>query len=105
MKKMMVSLMTLVFAGAMVQKASAGGVGVSVAIGVPAPVHSYGYAPVYYPAPRPVVVYTPPPPVVVYRPPVCAAPRVYVAPPVIGFSFGFGHYGGYRHHFHRHGCW
>ncbi|HLP75830.1 MAG TPA: hypothetical protein VK327_02850 [Candidatus Paceibacterota bacterium] len=56
---------------------------VPVYVAPPAPVYVAPPAPVYY-APAPVVVYRP----------------AYVAPPVIGISFGFG--GG---HHHRRGCW
>jgi hypothetical protein len=32
------------------------------------------------------------------------APPVFVAPPVVSFSFGFGLFGHHHHHFH-HGRW
>jgi hypothetical protein len=64
----------------------------------PAPAPVVAYAPparVVYAAPAPVV-YAAPAPVVVYRPP------VYVAPPVVSFSFGYYRGGGPRHY--RGGC-
>ena len=77
-------------------------------VAYPAPGYGYAYAPapappvayapparVVYAAPAPIV-YAAPAPVVVYRPP------VYVAPPVVSFSFGW--YGGRAPHYYRGGC-
>jgi hypothetical protein len=115
MKKLILGFAALAIAGANVPSARAGdggwstagkvltGVAAGVVIGqalspapayayapaCPAPVYSYGYCP------PPAVVYAPPPPVVVYRAP------VYVAPPVVSFSFGF--WGGHHHHDYWHG--
>ena len=109
MKKMILGLLSLALVGGIVQTASAGGVAASIVVGpqpvygcapvypaYAAPVYGCGYGYRYCPPPR--VVYVPPPPVVVYRPP------VYIAPPVVSFSFGFGFFGP-RHHYYRHGCW
>lgn len=72
----------------------------------PAPVYAYPTYPtttVYYAPPRPVYVHVQPAPVVVYAPPVCIRPvPVYVAPPVVSFSIGFG--GGYPHRPHHRIC-
>jgi hypothetical protein len=134
MKKIILALTTLALAGATIQTASAGDrewatagkvlTGVVAASVIsqalqPQPAYydssyySYGPSYGYSYAPPPRVVYAPPP-VVVYRPP------VYVAPPVVSFSFGYGgyrggyygghhrgYYGGYHGYsnHHRRGCW
>jgi len=77
-------------------------------VAYPTPGYGYTYAPaappavvyapparVVYAAPAPVV-YAAPAPMVVYRPP------VYVAPPVVSFSFGY--YSGCGPRYYRGGC-
>jgi len=93
MKKLILAVAVLVLAGSLVQTAQAGvriGIGIGGSFG--GPVY---YAPGYYAAPAPApayyypqATYVAPAPRVVVAAPLCP-PAVYVAPPVIGFGFGF----------------
>ncbi|MBI3850615.1 MAG: hypothetical protein HY298_10150 [Verrucomicrobia bacterium] len=115
MKKIILAVTLLAFAGTNIQTASAGdrewatagkvltGIAAASIIANAIDYRPGYYAPTYYP-PAPPVYYAPPPvvyaspaPVVVYPPPVYVRPA-----PVVSFSFGFGgcyprhYYGGYH---------
>ena len=107
MKKIILAITILALAGSQVQTAKAGGfpiaagvlggLAVGTAIGA-----TVAHAPVYY-APGPAYPYYPP---VAYRSgPVVYAPPIYVAPPIVGFGFGFGHDTFLRGELERSGLW
>jgi hypothetical protein len=118
MKKIILGLTILVFAGARVQTAAAGdrkwATAGKILTGVAAAAiitHAIDYRPAYYStpyyAPPPTVYYAPPP--VVYAsapravfcpPPVCSCPA-----PVVSFSFGTEGYYPHHHYNGGHYCW
>jgi len=128
MKKIILAITLLTFAGSQVQTAKAGGWGIAAGVlgGVAAgtiigesiahpyyapnyyyaaPPPTYYYPPQTYQAAPPPVAYQPAPPYTVYQPApaVVYAQPVYVRPvPVVTFGFGFGprYYGGYHHYRH-----
>lgn len=118
MKKIILGLTILVFAGAHVQIASAGdrewATAGKILTGVAAAsiiAHAIDYRPAYYStpyyAPPPPVYYTPPP--VVYAPAprevFCQLPVYFRPAPVISFNFGIGGYYPHHHYYGGHYGW
>jgi len=123
MKKIILAVTLLAFAGSQVQKAEArdrgwgiaagvlGGLAVGTAIGASVSQPYYAPQPAYY-APPPTYYAPPPvyyqpaqPPVVYYQPaPACYYPRPVYYAPTVTFGFGFGRPYYYGHRYYR-GRW